>query len=176
MTNKTGFPITILITAVLGNFLFGQSDFSFKNISVQDGLSESSVNVIYEDKDGFLYFGTENGLDVYNGYEFQNYHMNSFDTLSLLGNKVSSLYEDSNHMFWVGTELGISRFDPVNRSFSRPIDLKALSNGDVEPETIVEDSNGDLWIKLLKDGSLYKYAPNNGDTECMNCDSSQVLY
>tara|TARA_B110000438_G_scaffold108845_2_gene106849 strand:+ start:1778 stop:5152 length:3375 start_codon:yes stop_codon:yes gene_type:complete len=176
LTNKTGFPITILITAVLGNLLFGQSDFSFKNISVQDGLSESSVNVIYEDKDGFLYFGTENGLDVYNGYEFQNYHMNSFDTLSLLGNKVSSLYEDSNHMFWVGTELGISRFNPVNRSFSRPVDLKVSSNGDVEPETIVEDSNGDLWIKLLKDGSLYKYAPNNGDTECMNCDSSQVLY
>ena len=89
----------------LGNLLFVQSDFSFQNISVQNGLSESSVNVIYEDKDGFLYFGTENGLDVYDGYEFQNYHMNSFDTLSLLGNKVSNLYQDLNQTIMPQTAL-----------------------------------------------------------------------
>ena len=176
MANKTGLPLSFSTIAFLGNLLFGQSDFSFKNISVQNGLSESSVNVLYEDKDGFLYFGTENGLDVYDGYEFQNYHMNSFDTLSLLGNKVSNLYEDSNHMFWVGTELGVSLFDPISRSFSRPINLNTLTSGSVEPDLIVEDSNGDIWLKLLESQSVYKYDQKNNKTECMNCESDQVLY
>ena len=66
--------------------LSGQSDFSFNNISVKDGLAESTVKVIYEDHEGFIYFGTENGLDIYNGYEFKNYIMNSFDDASILGN------------------------------------------------------------------------------------------
>ena len=47
-----------------------KSEFLFNNISVKDGLSESTVKVVFEDKDGFIYFGTENGLDFYDGYEF----------------------------------------------------------------------------------------------------------
>ena len=81
------------------------------------------MKVIYEDHEGFIYFGTENGLDIYNGYEFKNYIMNSFDDASILGNKVSCIYEDSNNMIWVGTELGVSRFDPLSRTFSRPVKL-----------------------------------------------------
>ena len=118
--------------------LSSQSDFSFKNISVKDGLAESTVKVIYEDHEGFIYFGTENGLDIYNGYEFKNYIMNSFDDASILGNKVSCIYEDSNNMIWVGTELGVSRFDPVIRTFSRPVKLDEDSKAVLsDPETIV---------------------------------------
>ena len=102
-------------------FVYGQSDFSFKNISVKDGLAESTVKVIYEDYNGLMYLGTENGLDVYDGYEFNNYHMNSFDDNSILGNKVSSISEDKKGNIWVGTELGVSVFDPRTRTFSRPI-------------------------------------------------------
>ena len=105
------------------SILFSQSEFSFKNISVKDGLSESTVKVILEDHNGFLYFGTENGLDIYDGYEFINYHMDAFDDASILGNTVSSLYEDSNGMIWIGTELGVSKFDPLSNVFSRPIIL-----------------------------------------------------
>ena len=99
----------------------GQSDFSFRNISVKDGLAESTVKVIFEDHNGLMYLGTENGMDVYDGYEFKNYHMNSFDDLSILGNKISCIYEDSQNKIWVGTELGVSMFDPETRMFTRPI-------------------------------------------------------
>ena len=78
----------------LVSFLNGQSDFSFNNISVSDGLAESTVKVIFEDNNGLMYIGTENGLDVYDGYEFNNYNMNSFDNNSNLGNKVSCISED----------------------------------------------------------------------------------
>ena len=76
----------ILIVFSLFTFANGQSDYSFRNISVRDGLAESTVKVIYEDVNGLMYLGTENGLDVYDGYEFYNYHMNSFDDNSILYN------------------------------------------------------------------------------------------
>ena len=63
---------------------------------MKDGLAESTVKVIFEDQNGLMYFGTENGLDVYDGYDFKNYHMKSFDDNSILGNKVSTIAEDKN--------------------------------------------------------------------------------
>lgn len=102
----------------------GQGDYSFKNISVEDGLAESTVKIIYESKQGFLFFGTENGLDIFDGYKFKNYHMDSFDNQSILGNKVSAIYESSNNLIWVGSELGFSSFNPSTQKFKRP----SLSN------------------------------------------------
>ena len=99
MTKLAYFKKT-LITFSLISFGYGQSDFSFRNISVKDGLAESTVKVIYEDHNGLMYLGTENGLDVYDGYEFNNYHMNSFDDNSILGNKVSSISEDKKGNIW----------------------------------------------------------------------------
>ena len=156
----------------LACFLSGQSDFSFKNISVKDGLAESTVKVIYEDHEGFIYFGTENGLDIYNGYEFKNYIMNSFDDASILGNKVTCIYEDSNNMIWVGTELGVSRFDPVNRTFSRPVKHNEKSQAVLNnPETMAEDEKGNIWIKLSDSGLIFQHKINEQTTDCLNCNT-----
>ncbi|MFL3014435.1 MAG: two-component regulator propeller domain-containing protein, partial [Candidatus Neomarinimicrobiota bacterium] len=142
IVKKTIFLISLISSAS------GQSDFSFKNISVSDGLAESTVKVIFEDKNGLMYIGTENGLDVYDGYEFNNYHMNSFDNNSILGNKVSCISEDSKNNIWVGTELGVSIFDIESRTFSRPINSKDIDNEILEdPETIIDDEQGNTWIK-----------------------------
>ena len=166
----------ILIVFSLFTFANGQSDYSFRNISVRDGLAESTVKVIYEDVNGLMYLGTENGLDVYNGYEFNNYHMNSFDDNSILGNKVSSISEDAKGRIWVGTELGVSIFDPKTRTFSRPINPKDLSGNILEdPETIVHDLYGNVWIKLSETGKIYKYNATTQRTLCMNCNSISKL-
>ena len=159
------------------SLVFSQSDFSFKNISVKDGLSESTVKVILEDHNGFLYFGTENGLDVYNGYEFTNYHMNSFNDASMLGNKVSYLYEDSKNMIWVGTELGISTFDPILRQFYRPIEMQTnMGIASFEPRTIVDDKNGNIWINLKEDNILLNYKTAENQLECLNCSAENEFY
>ena len=76
--------------------------------------------MIFEDYNGFIYFGTDNGLDVYDGYSFQSYYTNSFDQNSMLGSKVSLLFEDSNNLIWIGTDMGISIFNPFNKTFKRP--------------------------------------------------------
>ena len=166
----------ILITFSLFSFVNGQTDFSFKNISVKDGLAESTVKVIYEDHNGLMYLGTENGLDVYNGYEFNNYHMNSFDDNSILGNKVSSISEDMEGKIWVGTELGVSIFDPETRTFSRPINPEDLGEDILEdPENIIDDFFGNIWIKLSETGRVYKYTAKTQRTLCMNCNNNSIL-
>ena len=130
LNNKKYLHKSIIALVAFSCFIFGQTDFSFKNISVKDGLAESTVKVIYEDQKGFIYFGTENGLDVFDGYEFTNYQMNSFNELSLLGNKISTIYEDASNMIWVGTELGISKFDPSKRELTNKLEqLRFLDNG-----------------------------------------------
>ena len=166
LKNKNYFNKIVISLLAFTYFTFGQSDFTFKNISVKDGLAESTVKVIFEDHNGFIYFGTENGLDVYDGYEFTNYQMNSFDEASLLGNKISSIHEDSNHMIWVGSELGVSLFDPSKREFSRPID--AGEEELVDSETIIDDSEGNIWIKLKDEGVVYQYNTASDELKDMN--------
>ena len=166
LKNKNHLNRIVISLLAFTYFTFGQSDFTFKNISVKDGLAESTVKVIFEDHNGFIYFGTENGLDVYDGYEFTNYQMNSFDEASLLGNKISSIHEDSNHMIWVGSELGVSLFDPSKREFSRPIDTGEEEL--VDSEIITDDSKGNIWIKLKDNGLVYQYNTASDELKDMN--------
>ena len=177
MLNNINSAIQIKLYLFYVGLIFGQSDFSFKNISVKDGLSESTVKIILEDHNGFLYFGTENGLDVYNGYEFTNYHMDSFNDSSMLGNRVSYLYEDSNNMIWVGTELGISIFDPVMKQFSRPIKMdKKFSISSFEPRTIIDDKNGNFWINLVENNILLKFRKKENELQCLNCLDGNMFF
>lgn len=161
---------TIFITVI--SLIRGQGDYSFKNISVEDGLAESTVKIIYESRQGFLLFGTENGLDIFDGYKFKNYHMDSFDNNSILGNKVSAIYESNNNLIWVGSELGFSSFNPVTQKFNRP----ELNNSDItNPETITEDNTGKIWIKEPQPGRLFRYDPEEDVLECISCGDKSVI-
>ena len=173
LNNKKYLHKSIITLVAFSCFIFGQTDFSFKNISVKDGLAESTVKVIYEDQDGFIYFGTENGLDVFDGYEFTNYQMNSFNELSLLGNKISTIYEDASNMIWVGTELGISKFDPSKREFSRPIKLDGVEL--INSETIIDDDQGNIYIKLKDNRLVYQYNTVDSVLTCFNCSDESVI-
>ena len=158
----------LIITFVFTPIYFSEGDYSFRNISVEDGLAESTVKVIHESKQGLILFGTENGLDVFDGYRFKNYHMDSFNDQSILGNKVSAIYESSSNLIWVGTELGISVFDPQNQKFSRPSSQSDLNNYNiVNTEKILEDINGNIWIKESGEGRLFKYDTSNSIFECI---------
>ena len=171
--SKTNLIFIVLLTFIKSTT--AQSDFSFRNISVKDGLSESTVKVIVEDHNGFIYIGTENGLDIYDGYNFKNYHMNSFEDNSLLGNKVSCISEDSNNMIWIGTELGISVFNPLERSFRRPINPNDLNQEILAyPETIIDDSKGNIWIKLSDSGKIYKHNIENRKTRSLSSLDSSI--
>jgi ligand-binding sensor domain-containing protein/signal transduction histidine kinase len=121
----------------------------FERISVEHGLSQSSISSILQDSKGFLWFGTEDGLNKFDGYEFTVFRHDPDDLSSLSDNSVLSIYEDVDGVLWVGTYgRGLNRFDRNQENFIRyqhnPSDPKSLVNNSVS--AIANDSQGTLWV------------------------------
>ena len=94
-------------------------DESFTYLSVEDGLSSSVVTAILKDSRGFMWFGTQNGLNRYDAYSFTTYFRSDTIKGSISGNFVLSIYEDSDSILWVGTERnGLNRYNRLKDSFT----------------------------------------------------------
>lgn len=96
----------ILLLLILFNVQTLSQRQLFFSLSVQDGLSDSDVNCIIQDRKGFLWIGTESGLNRYDGYEFKVFKNNQNDPGSLPYNSIWSLYEDRAGYIWIGTKNG----------------------------------------------------------------------
>ncbi len=125
------------------------NEVKFEHISIEQGLSQSSVFTIFQDSKGFLWFGTLDGLDKYDGYKFSVYRSVPHDSNSLSDNTIFKIYEDRNGILWIGTlGGGLDKFDRSTDKFTSfrfsPHDSMSLSNNNVR--SILEDTHGNLWI------------------------------
>lgn len=115
------FIFSVLFGALLSLFtvapLFGASPKAFRHLGLSQGLSQSSVLSITQDRLGNLWFGTQDGLNVYDGYAFKVYKPDFQDESSLPSGFVGALFTDSDGTVWVGTASGLSRFDARNSCF-----------------------------------------------------------
>lgn len=122
---------------------------AFERISLQQGLSQSIIEGILQDRKGFLWFATEDGLNRYDGYRFRVFRQVAGDTGSLSHNEVKALFEDRTGSIWAGTfGGGLDRFDPATGRFTRyrhdPRDPASLGADIVR--CVSEDRAGTLWI------------------------------
>jgi len=99
--------------------LFAQTqDIKFEHISVEQGLSHGRVHSILQDHRGFMWFGTDDGLNKYDGYKFTIYRHDPDDSLSLKSNWIKSLYEDKSGVLWIATMgSGLFKFDHEKEEF-----------------------------------------------------------
>jgi signal transduction histidine kinase/ligand-binding sensor domain-containing protein/DNA-binding response OmpR family regulator len=154
---KTRFRFVFIIISILTLFSFGSysQDYNFKHININDGLSQNAVFAIMKDSRGFMWFGTKDGLNKYDGYSFIIYQHNPFDSATLSSNYITSLFEDSRGLIWVGTiDRGINVYDRKNDVFYR-IDLgkDGLSfRNTFEIKAIDEDNQGNVWVATNGDG------------------------
>ena len=96
--------------------------YSFQHFSVEDGLSQSTVRAITQDGQGNIWFGTQNGLNRYNGYEFKTFYASVSDSTKIDDSSINSLYADKEGNLWIGTSSGLSLFDfSLNRFFNYSI-------------------------------------------------------
>jgi len=95
------------------------SQVRFDRVSLEHGLSQSSVTAIVQDSEGFLWFGTRSGLDRFDGYEFRIFRNDPDRPETLSHSAVTALFTDSRDRLWVGTEAGLNRYDPLTGSFLR---------------------------------------------------------
>jgi len=145
-------PLRLNLTAFLlffSLFAFSQNQkVKFTHLTTRDGLSNSTVNAVIKDRDGFMWFGTTDGLNRYDGYKFIVYRKKNGDPNSLPANNVSALFEDKRGNLWVGTVDGLCRFNPKENNFinykADPADISTLSLSSIT--CIYEDRKDNLWI------------------------------
>lgn len=125
-----------------------------EHFSKQEGLSHADVRAVLQDRQGFIWIGTQDGLNRFDGYSFTTFRHKAEDPNSLSSNNILSLYEDQDGIIWLGTTEGLNRLNPVSEEIQRfaadPNDESSLSHPLVS--VIFEDRTGTLWIGTLKGG------------------------
>jgi PAS domain S-box-containing protein len=159
------FVLSILLSAAL---VKGQdkTSFKFSNISVDDGLSQSWVHCVLQDKYGFIWIGTDDGLNRYDGYEIVSYKHNTRDKNSIINNGILDMLEDSRGNLWIATGGGLNLYNRKSNTFV----YDTLWPKDVIL-TLAEDELGNLWIGTSMNLFYYDqgnkkftiYAPHNVD-------------
>lgn len=123
---------------------------SLQKITINDGLSQGFVSAIFQDHQGFLWMGTMDGLNRYDGYEFRKFKHDLEDSRSLSGNSISCITEDWAKRLWVGTsQNGLNLFNRAKETWQR-IELGSGlpdSNQFNAISHIKEDATGKLWVK-----------------------------
>jgi len=109
---------------------------TFESLTIEDGLSQSSVFEILQDNRGMMWFGPWDGLNRYDGYNFAIYRYDEQNPHSLSNNEIRALYEDSQGVLWIGTsEGGVKKVLPKHKNFIHyhnvPEDPTSLSGNDV---------------------------------------------
>ena len=119
----------------------------FRNLTPEMGLSHGDVLCIYQDHEDYIWIGTADGLNRYDGIEFTTYKYDRNDTCSLFSNYINSIREDSYHNLWIGTARGLCRYNRDKNNFERIIFYDNHNNQDENSITeIFEDKDGQLWI------------------------------
>ncbi len=144
--------LALMTTATLSAH---NGDLKFEHISLEHGLSQSNITSIVQDQTGFLWFGTLDGLNKYDGYDFTVYKHSADDSSTLSSSSIWAIYEDRLGYIWVATiSAGLNRFDPGTGQFIRfkhdASDPHSLSDNRVR--AIHEDAAGQLWIGTRDQG------------------------
>jgi len=153
--------LTIILTSIIYLYtsinVFSQtSNIKFEHITIKEGLSQSAVNVIIQDSRGFLWFGTQDGLNRYDGYTFKKYFYDSQDTNSVSAKYINDICEqDNTKVLWIATEGGgLNRFDLETQKFKHykytPHDSSGLSSNFTT--MLKYSSSGYLWIATNNSG------------------------
>ncbi len=160
-TSKKALVLTITILIFLSSPSGSQAqgpDIKFDHISVQQGLSDGIVLSVHQDSKGFMWFGTQDGLNRYDGYNFTVYRHDDDNPHSLSNSFILTIYEDLSGVLWIGGWGGLDRFDWEKEQFINyhhdPDDPHSLGGNKVR--TIYEDSSGALWIGT-EEGGLNRF-------------------
>ncbi|MDR3266596.1 MAG: response regulator [Tannerella sp.] len=134
----------------------GEESYYFRHFGVENGLPQNTVSCIFQDKQGFMWFGTKDGLSRYDGYEFRNFRHDKKDKNSIGNNFIRSIFQGESEDIWVGTDVGVYIYHPSSETFSR-FDLQTINGISIEKEVndIKSDKEGNLWFAVDWQGVFF---------------------
>ena len=148
--------------------------YRFMHLTIDDGLSQTAVQTVLQDREGFLWFGTTDGLNRYDGYSFKVFYSTFNDSTSLSSSWINCIAEDREGFLWIGTLNGLNRFDKLTNRFSRK-PVPGLYGDMLENATvnsIVTDKNGTIWVATDKKGL---FAVDSSETVQYTAHTSDVV-
>ncbi|OGU70374.1 MAG: hypothetical protein A2V93_06970 [Ignavibacteria bacterium RBG_16_34_14] len=171
-------PVYFLFLSISFFFLISsniypqKSNVVFEHFTPDQGMSAYIALCVYQDKTGYLWFGTLRGLDRYDGYNFKIYKNEPGNPNTIANASVNTLYEDKEGNFWVGTSGGLDKFDRVNETFIHftPHTPGPGTEWSNDISSVLEDKSNILWVGT-HDG-LNKFNRNTGKFICIRNDST----
>ena len=138
-------------------------DLKFTHLTTNDGLSQGYVTAILQDRRGFMWFATRDGLNRYDGNAFIVYKNNPNDPDSLSSNFIQDLMEDDHGYLWIATDTGVDKFDPTTERFTRYLHDPNNPNsiGGAWVTSIARNSRSFLWFGTF-DSGLDEFDPRTG--------------
>jgi signal transduction histidine kinase/ligand-binding sensor domain-containing protein/DNA-binding response OmpR family regulator len=144
---------------------------SFQNITVKDGLPDNRVKSIIQDKNGFIWIGTLNGLCRFDGYEMRVFRHEPGNSLSLSDNRIWCLYEGKSGYIWAGTQKGeLNRYNPLNHRFDS-WNICGTKEEENYISCLFEDTDGSVLIGTYNKG-LFRFNPADSSIENWHYTSS----
>lgn len=157
--------LLFLFICVFSNNVYSSNKYgniNFQSITIDDGLSQSLAEYIYQDSLGYIWIGTNDGLNRYNGNEFKVYKNIKNDENTISNNMISSLVEDSNKNLWIGTDGGLNKMNLNTGEITRYLvsEEDKLYSNTVVDELLI-DSKGRLWVCTINGLNLYDSENDN---------------
>jgi len=175
------YKVAFLVILFVSGNLFSQNKYRLKNFSTTDGLSQSSVIAIHQDKLGQMWFGTRDGLNKYDGSRFTVFRNDVNDKSSISNNDILAIAEDNLGKIWVGTYNGLNCYDPVSNKFTRYLHTKAnhtISNNAVWS---IKEIGSEMWFGTSKGLTILNKSTGNftsifhSDTDTSSLPSNNIL-
>lgn len=145
----------------------------FEKMGAEDGLSSEYTTCIHQDKYGFIWIGTQFGLNLYDGYEVKVFNIDSKNPRSLFNNYIHSIYEEADGTMWFCTSRGISKYNRANQTFSNFLpDTSDIHIGHNFTQWIVQEGDY-LWVDVWED--LFRFNKQTGEFKSFAKDTLNPL-
>ena len=149
-TNKMKRTITLLLLLLSLTFSHAML---FRSYQVEDGLSHSSVWAVMEDSRGYMWFGTNDGLNRFDGSKFKVFRRRNGDEKTIGNNFIHCIFEDRFGNFLVGTKEGLYSYNRQTETFTHiSLDGKSRDDDKTSIHAIISDANGDIWVGCFGQG------------------------
>lgn len=149
--------LVVLLSSYIRSYTpaYGNNNYSFKHYNINNGLSQNTVHCILQDKTGFMWFGTKDGLNRFDGTSFKVFKFSPEGALK--NNVFHHMLEDKNGNIWVATEGGIYIYNPRSEKFER-FNAQTRNNESLEGwiSDFVQDQEGDIWVSIEEKG-VFQY-------------------
>lgn len=152
----------ILISSISCFAINTQNNVSFLRLGTHQGLSNSQVNCVFKDSKGYIWFGTQSGLDRFDGFRFKNFFYKYGNDLSLPNNAVDRIQEDINGNLWIHTAVGYcvymsdtENFNPSSNQLMQTMGMNGTA------DWVEIDSHKNMWVAVNGRGVYYNKAGQN---------------